>query len=238
MQPRAAINVIQATLNHLKYHKSIFSKALPAFVLLMLFTMFASAHTINYDLEKAPLGNVILYYLKLGIRHIVPDGLDHILFITGLCLLSNKIKPIIWQATAFTVAHCITLFLSMKNIIVAPPAIVEPIIALTILFVALENILFNELKPWRIAVVFIFGLIHGMGFASALNEIGLPRNNFISSLLSFNVGVEIGQHIIIFLVYGLFLIPFGKKPWYRTMVVIPVSIAIACVALFWAIQRF
>jgi hypothetical protein len=206
------------------------------FALLML-SLFASAHTINYELEKAPLGNVLAYYLKLGIRHIVPEGFDHILFITGLCLLSNKIKPILWQATAFTIAHCITLFLSMKNIIMAPSAVVEPVIALTILFVSIENIFFNKLSPWRIALVFMFGLIHGMGFASALNEVGLPRNNFIPALLTFNVGVEVGQLIIILLLFGLVIIPFGKKSWYRNWIVVPVSVAIACTALFWTIQR-
>ena len=213
-------------------------KSLAFLLLLMGGVIPVNAHTINYDLEKAPFGNVLSYYLKLGIHHIVPSGLDHILFITGLCLLSNKVKPIIWQATAFTVAHCITLFLSMKNIIMAPAAIVEPIIALTILFVALENIFFTKLSAWRIGIVFMFGLIHGMGFASALNEIGLPRNHFIASLLSFNAGVEIGQLLIILLAFGLFIIPFGNKSWYRSRVVIPVSIGIACVALYWAIQRF
>ena len=197
----------------------------------------AGAHTINYELEKAPLGDVLVYYLKLGVRHIVPDGLDHILFVTGLCLLSTRAKPIVWQATAFTFAHCITLFLSMKNIIVAPPSIVEPIIALTILFVAIENIFFSRLSKWRIAIVFMFGLVHGMGFASALNEVGLPRNNFISSLLSFNIGVEFGQLIVIMLVYGLLIFPFGKKKWYRSYIVIPASVIIASTALFWAIQR-
>ena len=151
-------------------------------------------HTINYALEKAPTNHVILFYLKLGINHIIPEGTDHILFVVGLCLLSTRIKTILWQATAFTVAHSITLALSMKSIIMAPGAVVEPIIALSILFVAVENILLDELKPWRVLVVFLFGLIHGMGFASALNEIGLPRNKFFTSILSFNAGVEIGQN--------------------------------------------
>jgi hypothetical protein len=87
------------------------------------------AHTINYSLEKAPTQTVLLYYLKLGFHHIIPGGLDHILFVSALCLLSNKIKTILWQATAFTVAHSVTLALSMKNIIVVPSAITEPIIA-------------------------------------------------------------------------------------------------------------
>src|SRR4249919_1734851 len=143
------------------------------------------AHTINYALEKAPAGNVFLYYLKLGYLHILPNGFDHILFVTGLCLLNSKISTILWQATAFTVAHSITLALSMKNIIVAPSAVVEPVIALSILFVALENIMIEKLSPWRILIVFMFGLIHGMGFASALNEIGLPSDKFFLSIFSF-----------------------------------------------------
>src|SRR4028118_187563 len=209
---------------------------------LVLFFLFAHAtdifaHTINYALEKAPTQHVILYYLKLGFTHIIPEGYDHILFIIGLCLLSNKIKIILWQATAFTVAHSITLALSMKNIIVAPSAIVEPIISLSILFVAVENLLLTELKPWRIMLVFMFGLIHGMGFASSLNEIGLPRNNFFASILSFNAGVELGQITIILAVFLLILLPLSKIKQYRKRVVIPLSILIGSIALFWTVQR-
>lgn len=206
-------------------------------VLLLLISPAVFAHTINYALEKAPTGNVIWYYLKLGYSHILPQGFDHILFVISLCLLSNKIKVIFWQATAFTVAHSITLALSMKSIIIAPSAVVEPIIALSIVFVALENMLLTELKPWRIMLVFMFGLVHGLGFASALNEIGLPRNKFATSILSFNLGVELGQITIILLVFGLIVSRFGKKPWYRKRIVYPLSIAIALVAAFWTIQR-
>ena len=194
-------------------------------------------HTINYALEKAPTNHVIWFYLKLGILHIIPDGTDHILFVVGLCLLSTKIKTILWQATAFTVAHSITLALSMKSIIVAPGAVVEPIIALSILFVAVENILLNELKPWRVLVVFMFGLIHGMGFASSLNEIGLPRNKFFTSILSFNAGVEIGQIAVITSVFLLIIFPLGRKPWYKKYAVYPLSACIALIAAYWTIQR-
>ena len=205
--------------------------------LLLLISVVVWGHTINYALEKAPTGNVIWYYLKLGYRHILPEGFDHILFVVGLCLLSNKIKVIFWQATAFTVAHSITLALSMKNIIVAPSAVVEPIIALSIIFVAVENLVLTELKPWRIIVVFMFGLIHGLGFASALNEIGLPRNKFATSILSFNLGVELGQITIIALVFGLIISRFGKKVWYRQRIVYPLSICIAVIAGYWAYER-
>ncbi|HEY4831333.1 MAG TPA: HupE/UreJ family protein [Waddliaceae bacterium] len=195
------------------------------------------AHTINYALEKAPTQHVVWYYFQLGVRHIIPEGFDHILFIMSLCLLSTKIKTILWQATAFTVAHSITLALVMKGIIIVPSAVVEPIISLSILFVAVENILLTQLKPWRVLIVFMFGFIHGMGFASSLNEIGLPRNKFYTSILSFNAGVEIGQIAVITLTFLLLVIPMGRKPWYRRRAVYPLSALIGCIAAFWTIQR-
>jgi hypothetical protein len=210
------------------------------FFLMMAFLMFSSpafAHTINYALASKPPQTVIWYYLTLGFKHIIPTGFDHVLFVTALCLLTTRIKTILWQATAFTVAHSVTLGLSMKNIIVAPSAIVEPVIALSICFVAIENILFSELKWWRILIVFMFGLIHGMGFASALNEIGLPPNKFYTSILSFNAGVELGQVAIIVLIFSTLVAWWGKKPWYRKRVVYPLSILIAATAAYWTIER-
>lgn len=221
-------------------------------------TQLIFAHTINYALEGKPFGYVFSYYVKLGFEHIIPNGFDHILFIVSLYLLSPKLKNVLLQATAFTVAHTLTLILSMKSIIIAPPAIVEPIIALSICFVALENIFsvsdfgfrisdardFSEIrnpKPeiskWRIALVFMFGLVHGMGFASSLNEIGLPPNAFLSSLITFNVGVELGQVAIILLCYALFGRWFSEKVWYHKRLVIPMSVCIALIAGFWTIQR-
>ncbi len=185
-------------------------------------------------MENAPTQHVIWFYLKMGIVHIVPFGLDHILFVVSLCLLSKKISTILWQASAFTVAHSITLGLSMQNI-VAPPGIIEPVIALSIVFVAVENIILSELKPWRVLIVFFFGLVHGMGFASALNEVGLPRNNFFNSIIAFNVGVEIGQIAIILLVFALIVIPFGKNLTYKKRLVYPMSAAIALIAAYWTI---
>jgi len=221
------------------YFKHFKSARAPLLLLVALLcaTNAASAHTINYALEKAPTDHVVWYYLQLGIRHIIPEGFDHILFVVSLCLLSTKIKTILWQATAFTVAHSITLALSMKGLIMAPGAVVEPIISLSILFVAVENIVLTRLKPWRIGIVFMFGLIHGMGFASSLNEIGLPRNKFFTSILSFNAGVEIGQIAIISLTFLLLIIPMGRKPWYAKRAVYPLSAMIGCVAAFWTIQR-
>ncbi|MEO7768445.1 MAG: HupE/UreJ family protein [Ferruginibacter sp.] len=204
---------------------------------LLFFSSILFAHNINYSLQDAPVDKVVWFYLGLGFKHIIPSGIDHILFVMGLCLLSTNVKTILWQATAFTVAHSITLALSMKNIIVAPGAVVEPIIALSIVFVAVENMLLTELKPWRVMVVFLFGLIHGMGFASALNEIGLPAGKFYTSVFAFNVGVELGQVAVITAMFGLVIIPLRNKTWYRVAIVYTLSAIIALIAAYWTIQR-
>jgi len=176
-------------------------------------------------------------YLKLGYNHILPLGLDHILFVLSLFLLSPKLKPVLWQATAFTVAHSITLGLAMYHIISPPANIVEPLIALSILYVALENIVSPRLKPSRIGVVFLFGLVHGLGFAGALGQLGLPVNAYLISLVMFNAGVELGQLTIILLAYFLMAKWFGTKSYYRRRIVIPVSAFIVVVAGFWTVQR-
>ena len=204
---------------------------------LLFLVQFIFAHSINYALQDAPVNEVVWFYFALGFKHIIPSGVDHILFVVSLCLLSTNIKTIFWQATAFTVAHSITLALSMKNIIVAPGAVVEPIIALSIVFVAIENMLLTELKAWRILIVFLFGLIHGMGFASSLNEIGLPVGKFYTSVIAFNAGVEVGQITIITAMFACLIIPLRKKSWYRVGVVYPISSIIALIAAFWTIQR-
>jgi hypothetical protein len=117
------------------------------------------------------------------------------------------------------------------------PAVVEPLIALSIAYVAIENILMSELKPWRVALVFAFGLLHGMGFAGALKELGLPRSEFITALVTFNVGVEAGQLAVIagaFLLVGWYC---SSREWYRRRIVLPASALIACTAVYWTIER-
>jgi hydrogenase/urease accessory protein HupE len=180
---------------------------------------------------------VIRQYLELGFTHILPHGADHILFVLGIFLLSRQWKPILLQVTAFTLAHTITLGLTIYGIVSLRPAIVEPLIALSIVYVAVENVFTSRLNPRRIALVFGFGLIHGMGFAGVLSQLGLPRSQFLPALISFNVGVELGQLTVILAAFVLIALPFGRRPWYRRRVVVPLSIAIAAVGLFWAIQR-
>jgi hypothetical protein len=176
-------------------------------------------------------------YLVLGFTHIIPEGTDHILFVLGLFLLSTRFKPLLFQVTAFTIAHSITLGLALYGVFTLPSKIVEPLIALSISFVAIENVFSSRLHAWRPLVVFGFGLIHGLGFASALLERGnLPRQEFLTALLSFNVGVECGQLTVI-ATAAMLLFWFFKKPWYRAFVTIPVSCIIAVVGLMWAYQR-
>ncbi len=205
-----------------------------ALVLCLLCCRLASAHAVVNNLS--PTAAVSLY-LQLGFTHIIPSGFDHILFILSLFLLNPKLKPVIWQATAFTVAHTITLGLSMYGIISPPSHIIEPVISLSIMFVAIENIITDKLKPARVAIVFSFGLIHGMGFASALGQLGLPKNQFLLSLVTFNVGVELGQLTIILAAWFLMGKWFSDKSWYRKRIVYPISGIIATIALCWTIQR-
>lgn len=136
-------------------------------------------------------------YIPVGFDHIVPLGLDHILFVLGLFLLAARVRPLLWQVTAFTAAHTVTLALGALGIVTIPGNIVEPIIAASIVYVAVENLFTDGLNPWRPAVVFVFGLLHGLGFASVLAEFGLPSDQFIPALLGFNVGVELGQLLVI-----------------------------------------
>ena len=208
-------------------------------VLLLTFTCTHSlfAHASVIDLEKMSTSDTAFLYIKLGFLHILPLGLDHILFVLSLFLLNPTLKPILWQATAFTVAHTVTLGLSMYKVINPPVNIVEPLIALSIMYVALENIFSPKLKASRIGVVFLFGLVHGMGFASALGELGLPQNAYLTSLLMFNVGVELGQMTVILAAFFLFAKWFGDKPYYRTRIVIPLSVVITLIAAYWTVQR-
>src|SRR5262249_32936912 len=132
---------------------------------------------------------IAIQYLALGFTHIVPKGLDHMLFVLGIFLLGRRLRQILGQVSAFTIAHSITLALSVYGVVSVSPRVVEPLIAVSIAYVAIENIFMSELKPWRVALVFGFGLLHGMGFAGALKELGLPRSEFVTALVTFNLGV-------------------------------------------------
>jgi hydrogenase/urease accessory protein HupE len=191
---------------------------------------------LDAEVVPRPVTEVAVDYLVLGFSHIVPYGLDHILFVLGLFLLSLRLAPILWQVTAFTLAHTLTLALTIYGYVSLPATVVEPLIALSIAYVGLENLLTSRLHPWRVAVVFGFGLLHGMGFAGVLTDIGLPQQDFLTALIGFNVGVEFGQLAVI----GLALAAVGAfraRPWYRARVVLPASALITLVGLYWTVER-
>ncbi len=202
----------------------------------MILPQFANAHAMA-DLSQYSRTDVALTYLKLGYTHIVPLGLDHILFVLSLFFLNPNLKLVIWQATAFTVAHSITLGLAIYGWISPPSYIVEPIIALSIMFVAIENMISDKLRPSRIIIVFVFGLIHGMGFAGVLTDLGLPENQFMTALLTFNVGVELGQITVILSAWICIAKWFHQREWYRKRIVFPISALIAVIALYWTVER-
>jgi len=180
---------------------------------------------------------VIATYIVLGFEHILPRGLDHILFILGLFLLSTHWRPLLWQVTMFTVAHTITLGLAMNNIVELPAYIVEPLVALSIAYVGIENVLVKRLHKSRLILVFVFGLVHGLGFAGVLSDFGMPETDFITALLSFNIGVELGQIATILLAFVLVGYWFKNQDRYRKTIVLPGSIFISVIGLYWFVDR-
>jgi hypothetical protein len=190
----------------------------------------------SFDVDAMPWYRQLPMYLSLGFHHIVPEGTDHILFVLGLFFLGITWRKLLFQTSVFTVAHATTLFLSTYGIFSLPSKFVEPAIALSIAFIALENVFNPKLGVGRLAVVFSFGLIHGLGFASSLSEVPFPKHQFIVALLGFNFGVDFGQLFIISLAF-LCVGWWRNKPWFRARIAIPCSVAIALVGIFWAVQR-
>ncbi|MCX7559849.1 HupE/UreJ family protein [Sulfitobacter sp. F26204] len=191
-------------------------------------------------------------YIPVGFDHILPQGLDHILFVLGLFLLSTRWGPLLWQVSAFTLAHTVTLALGATGLVVIPGAVVEPLIAASIVYVAVENIYMRGLSRWRPMVVFGFGLLHGLGFASVLGEFGLPEGQFVPALIGFNLGVELGQLTVIAIAALLLWLAVqtarsarlegeeGALEGYPVMfraVSITGSLIIAIIGTWWVIER-
>ena len=175
-------------------------------------------------------------YVRLGFVHILPAGADHILFVLALFLLSTHLRPLVWQVTAFTVAHAVTLTVATLGFVALAPRIVEPLIALSVAGVAVENMLTDRLTRWRPAVVFGFGLLHGLGFAGVLGELGLPDGGRLLALAAFNAGIELGQLAVI--AGAVVMLGWCRgKPWYRRRVTVPLSGGIALTGLVWAVER-
>ncbi|PWJ16136.1 HupE / UreJ protein [Jannaschia seohaensis] len=188
------------------------------------------------------LAQVAKRYTVSGFVHVIPDGLDHILFVLGLFLYALAWRPLLWQVTSFTVAHATTLSLATIGAIVVPEGrmwLVETIIAVSIVWIAVENVLGpkgREIGWGRIGIVFLFGLAHGLGFASVLSEFGIGAH-VAATLAFFTVGLEIGHLTVIAVAYLLLGIPFGHRPIYRALVVVPGSLIIAGIGAYWVLNR-
>ncbi len=193
--------------------------------------------------ENPPsLVDTIGEYFGLGVVHIIPRGLDHIAFVLALFLSAHTWRSLLLQITTFTLAHSITLALAVFGLTSATGRVVEALIAASIVFVAIENLWLsgNAIRRWRYAVVFGFGLLHGLGFAGVLLERGLPQEQLASALVAFNLGVEGGQLLVVLaamaLGWGLFHSKLGAQN-YRRWFCRPLNLAIAGIGLFWLVQR-
>ena len=179
---------------------------------------------------------VIPKFFMIGFTHILPDGLDHILFILGLFFLTRQFGPLLFQMTLFTLAHSLTLGLAIYGIVSVPTQVVEVAIALSIAFIAIENLFRDHLSRWRPAVVFVFGLIHGLGFAHSFQEKLVDPGDFLPALFSFNLGIEFGQLAVVGLAYAA-VAAWWKRDWYRKAIARPACVAIAASGLYWAVER-
>lgn len=178
-------------------------------------------------------------YVVAGYRHIVPLGVDHILFVLGLFFYSSRLRPLLLQVTAFTLAHTVTLGLATFGIFDLPRALVEPLIAASIVWIAVENIrqrgVVTSAAKTRVRLVVVtgFGLLHGLGFAAMLAQLGLPEGARLAALAAFNIGVELGQLAVIaaaFVTVGLW---FRARPWYTAWIARPASALIGLAGAYW-----
>ena len=177
-----------------------------------------------------------LEWIALGFQHIIPRGLDHIVFVLGLFFLSTGVRQLILQVSCFTVAHSLTLGLATFGIVSVPASIVEPLIAASIVCIALDNLHSEKIARWRLLMVTLFGLLHGLGFASVLSDLDLPPQDFLSSLLLFNLGVEVGQLTVLAIA---FIAVGWMQRWaqYAKRVARPATITIAGIGAYWFIKR-
>lgn len=204
-------------------------------------TLFSAA-TPRFTLELAEPPSVVPSmgrYLWEGVRHIVL-GYDHVLFVVCLLLVAPGLRGLLLLVTAFTVAHTLTLVMSALEWVSLPPGLVEPAIAASILWVAIENILSTRgERPGprhRYRLTFAFGLLHGFGFSSVLrDEVGLPTQALVPALVSFNVGVELGQMAIVLIAWPLIRLAARQGWWRRAMW--SLSALVSVLALYWLVVR-
>lgn len=180
--------------------------------------------------------SVISRFVPEGIRHIM-IGPDHLLFLVGLLLLGGSLRRLLLVVTSFTVAHSLTLSLAALDIFTPPARIIEPAIALSIVYVGFDNLLVKEGRDVRAWIAFGFGFIHGFGFANVLREMDLPRAALGWSLFSFNFGVEIGQMLVVVVVASVLAALRARSEWVGRKVAIVGSVLVIAAGTFWFVQR-
>jgi hydrogenase/urease accessory protein HupE len=186
--------------------------------------------------DRRGVGDIASAYGVLGVEHIL-SGFDHLLFVLALLFLVGFNRRLVWTITAFTVAHSVTLALSALGVLTLQPPPVEATIALSIALVASEALSGRQTlaRRWPALVAFTFGLVHGLGFAGALKEIGLPQNHLPVALLTFNAGVEVGQLLVVTASFALYR-AFSRAPQ-LVLARTPALYAIGVVAAYWSIGR-
>ncbi|MEM7708586.1 MAG: HupE/UreJ family protein [Pseudomonadota bacterium] len=206
-------------------------------------TPFCLALSGQLEIEEPPtLGETLTEYLGLGYVHILPAGMDHILFVLALFLAAQTWGVLLWQVTTFTVAHSVTLGLAAVGLTSPGGTLVEVLIAASIAFVAVENLWLRgrPVPSWRYLVVFAFGLLHGLGFAGVLLELGMPDEQLVAALVAFNVGVELGQLTVVAaaLLLGWVLLrkQLGQERYVRWFT-LPSSVVIGLIGAYWAVTR-
>jgi len=193
-------------------------------------------HLDHFAGTRQGVAAVIRKFIPAGVHHIL-IGPDHLLFLVGLLLLGGSIRQLLIVVTSFTVAHSITLSLAALNIVTPPARLIEPAIALSIVYVGADNLLAKDGRDVRGWIAFTFGFIHGFGFASVLREMDLPRRALGWSLFSFNIGVEIGQLFVVVLVATAFTMLRTRSDWSRRHLATAGSIVVIGAGAFWFVQR-
>jgi hydrogenase/urease accessory protein HupE len=245
--PRYSILTITTNIKPLKPFNFQWSKSFGEIVIREegegnVFTQYLEAGVVSDEIllsqqSKQRFSDIFIDYIPVGFTHILPKGLDHILFVIGMFFLSTKLSSLFWQITFFTLAHSVTLAMASLGVIKVSASIVEPLIAASIVYLAIENFYSNALTIRRSIVILCFGLLHGLGFASVLADFGLPIHHFTPALIGFNVGVELGQILIILILFSAISYWFKKKTWYRKLIALPFSFVIGLVGLFWFFER-
>lgn len=186
--------------------------------------------------DSGDLAAVFASEVRRGFLHVLPLGLDHVLFVLGLFLMSRRWKPLLFQVTTFTFAHTVTLWMASAGWLRLSPSVVEPVIAASIVAVAIENIARRKYSHWRLLVVFVFGLIHGLGFAGVMSTRLDSTSSLVVGLLGINIGVELGQLAVIAIAFvATFWI--SDRKGYRKYVVVPGSVLIALAGIWWVVER-